>query len=84
MIEGGNHVGFNDVGSIASAAGVGLGLDNPSIISNADQRLIARRYETAWLGFHLKGQTDLRPFIDGPLILEDLADGLLREARTEL
>ena len=37
VIEGGNHVGFNDVGSVAAVA-VDLGLDRPAVISNADQR----------------------------------------------
>jgi predicted dienelactone hydrolase len=83
VIQGGNHVGFNDVGSPANAA-VGLGIDNPAKISNADQRLLARRYETAWLEFNVKGRTNFRALIDGPRVSLDRSIGLLRDARAEL
>jgi predicted dienelactone hydrolase len=83
VIEGGNHVGFNDVGSPAGIA-VLFGIDNPARISNADQRLLARRYETAWLEFHVKGRDTFRTLIDGPRVQLDVQLGLLRDARTDL
>jgi len=83
VIDGGNHVGFNDVGSPAQIA-VMLGIDNPAKISNADQRLIARRYETAWLEFHVKGRKRFRSFIDGLRVRFDVKLGLLQDARAAL
>jgi hypothetical protein len=71
------------VGSPAGAA-VGLGIDNPAKISNADQRLLARRYETAWLEFHVKGRTSFRSFIDGPRVARDVSLDLLQDARARL
>jgi predicted dienelactone hydrolase len=83
VIEGANHVGFNDVGSPAQIA-VMLGIDNPAKISNADQRLLARRYETAWLELHTKQRNAFRTLVDGLRVRLDVALGLLRDARAEL
>jgi predicted dienelactone hydrolase len=83
VIQGGNHVGFNDVGSPAAIA-VELGIDNPAKISNADQRLLARRYETAWLEFHTKGRRSFRTLIDGLRVRLDRVLDLLQDARAAL
>jgi len=84
VIEGGNHVGFNDVGSLPTIFAPLFGIDNPAKISGSDQRMLARRYETAWLEFHVKGRDAFRSLIDGPRVLLDVQLGLLRDARTDL
>ncbi|RLU00487.1 MAG: hypothetical protein D9N11_12685 [Ketobacter sp.] len=58
VINGGNHVGFNDQGSIAAIAGQLLVDCTATIAIQDHQQLLSRRYMTAWLDYHVKGQAD--------------------------
>jgi predicted dienelactone hydrolase len=83
-INGGNHVSFNDAGSVAEIIGGAL-FDCNAVIDtfNHHQRL-SRRYFTAWLEYLLKGQTQYEPYLFGALAQQDLASELLTELRFEL
>ena len=58
IINGGNHVGFNDAGSIAAIAGQLLVDCTATVAIQDHQQRLSRRYMTAWLDYHVKGLVD--------------------------
>lgn len=79
IINGGNHVGFNDAGSLAAIAG-DLLVDCSATVDIFDhQQRLSRRYMTAWLDFHVKGDTSASTYIYGPTIQQDLDHLFLTE-----
>ena len=76
LLNGANHVSFNDVGSIANTAGQAF--DCAAVVDDLDhsQRL-SRRYFTAWFDYFLKGDTTVAPYVFGSAAEQDLASGLL-------
>lgn len=73
-INGGNHLGFNDDGSIM---GEDL-FDCPSLVDtiNQQQRL-SRRYFTAWLDYYLKDDSAVEPYLFGKYAEQDLQSEVL-------
>lgn len=76
LINGGNHVSFNDAGSLANTAGQAF--DCKAVVDTRDhhQRL-SRRYFTAWFDYFLKQDTAVAPYLFGSAAGQDLASELI-------
>ncbi|HVK99369.1 MAG TPA: hypothetical protein VM553_06120 [Dongiaceae bacterium] len=76
LINGGNHVSFNDAGSLADTGGQAF--DCKAVIDTVDhhQRL-SRRYFTAWFDYFLKNDATVLPYIFGDQAEQDLASELI-------
>lgn len=71
IINGGNHVGFNDEGSLAHIAGELL-VDCSATVDIYDhQQRLSRRYMTAWLDFYVKGDTSANTYLYGEQAQQD-------------
>lgn len=83
LINGGNHVSFNDAGSLANTAGQSF--DCKAVIDTREhhQRL-SRRYFTAWFDYFLKNDAAVAPYIFGSMAEQDLASGLVSALEFEL
>lgn len=74
-IEGGNHVSFNDEGSIADIGGPLIGDGTRTVAGRDHFQRLSRRYFTAWFDYHLKGIAAARDYLDGAQAVQDQADG---------
>ncbi|MEE2729646.1 MAG: hypothetical protein VYA55_02435 [Pseudomonadota bacterium] len=83
VINGGNHVGFNDAGSLAAIAGQLLVDCTATIDIQNHQQLLSRRYMTAWLNYHVKGQTDAYDTLYGGAAAVDLTNLFLTTNQSE-
>lgn len=76
LINGSNHVSFNDATSIAYT--VGKNLDCKEVVDtvNHAQRL-SRRYFTAWFDYFLKDDASVAPYLFGAMAEQDRVSELL-------
>jgi predicted dienelactone hydrolase len=82
VITGGNHVGFNDEGSLAETGGDFL-IDCDTIdVTDAQQRL-SRRFMTAWLDYFVKGQSQYATYISGAKAQTEVTAGRISDLKTQ-
>ena len=73
-INGGNHIGFNDKGSIIG----GDLFDCKLLIDQVNQQQrLSRRYFTAWLDYYLKDDSAVEPYLFGKYAEQDLLSEVL-------
>ena len=77
LINGSNHVSFNDANSIAYIFGKNLDCKDVVDPINHAQRL-SRRYFTAWFDYFLKHDSSAEPYLFGTVAEQDLASELLK------
>lgn len=83
IITGGNHVGFNDEGSLAETGGDFLiDCDNTIDVTDAQQRL-SRRFMTAWLNYFVKGQSQYASYISGAQAQAEVTAGRISDLETQ-
>jgi predicted dienelactone hydrolase len=83
IITGGNHVGFNDEGSLAETGGDFLiDCDNTIDVTDAQQRL-SRRFMTAWLDYFIKGEASVLPYISGAKAQAEVTAGRISDLHTQ-
>jgi hypothetical protein len=86
-IQGGNHIGFIDSGVRYDAAKLlveaGAINDTPATISRDDQERLSRRYLTAWLEVHARGDASFDPYLYGAPASRDQSEGRLSELRSQ-
>lgn len=76
LINGANHVSFNDATSIAYTAGKNIDCKEVVDTINHAQRL-SRRYFTAWFEYFLKEDAHAAPYLFGDMAEQDRASELL-------
>lgn len=83
VITGGNHVGFNDEGSLADIGGdLIIDCDNTVDATDFQQRL-SRRFMTAWLDYFVKGDTSVLPYISGAPVQAEVSADRITDLRTQ-
>jgi len=83
FVTGGNHVGFNDEGSLAETGGDFLiDCDNTVDVTDVQQRL-SRRFMTAWLNYFVKGQAQYATYISGAQAQADVTAGHINDLQTQ-
>jgi hypothetical protein len=83
LITGGNHVGFNDEGSLADIGGdLLIDCDNTVDATDFQQRL-SRRFMTAWLDYFVKGQAQNAAYISGAQAQAEVTAGRITDLRTQ-
>lgn len=83
IINGGNHVGFNDEGSLAEVAGQLLVDCSATIDIQDHQQRLSRRYMTAWLDYHVKGDASAYDYLYGSQAQYDLSNLFLTTNQSE-
>lgn len=78
-ITGGNHIGFVD--EFYARIAEKLGLDKPKGIKFSEQRLVSKKYFTAWFEYHLKGLDEYYIYIFGEKAHNDLDTGILSDLK---
>jgi len=83
QITGGNHVGFNDEGSVAEIGGdVLIDCNNTVDVTDFQQRL-SRRFMTAWLDYFVKGDASVLPYISGAKAQAEVTAGRITKLSTQ-
>lgn len=87
LIQGGNHIGFIDAGMRYDAAKLlvdaGAINDTPATISRDEQERLSRRYITAWLEVHARGDASFEPYLYGDPAARDRDEGRLADLRSQ-
>ncbi|MCA9774998.1 MAG: hypothetical protein KC466_21445 [Myxococcales bacterium] len=84
VIEGANHVSFNDEGSIADIGGPLVGDGTRTVAGKDHAQRLSRRYFTAWLDYFLKGQGEAREYLDGAQAQQDEAEGWFTDFEVDI
>ena len=72
MITGANHNQYPDRNPVSGGIG-----DGTATITREEQHRIARKYQTAFFNYYLKGQTAYGPYLYGDVIEQDVTDEVL-------
>jgi len=83
IITGGNHVGFNDEGSLADVFGE-LFVDCTGLVDVTDfQQRLSRRFMTAWLEYFVRGRSEYAAYISGAQAQAEVTAGRITDLRTQ-